>query len=359
MLPGRVRSKRSRRSRGSRGRSSRRLWWTRLPTEQLLDVRLCDLGLRVEGSPLEARVARPHLELARAGLRFRPYVWLSTDWFSPSGVTGFAIPFYLAHPRLARLESRLMLQVEGGDREWCMKLLRHEAAHALDHAYRLHHRKRWRDVFGSYGAPYRATYVPRFNSRHHVLNLDHGYAQSHPAEDFAESFAVWLQPRSGWRRTYAKWPALAKLEYVDGLMREIAGQRPRVHTRERMDSLPGIRMTLREYYRRKKTHYGEDGRSVYDGDLRRLFSDDSARARRRPASRFLRARRAELRRQVSTWTGQHAFVVDEVLKGMIVRCRELSLGLARSERESSAGAAALLTVHTVRHSRMRHREFFR
>jgi hypothetical protein len=353
---------RGRRSRG-RGRPRsprpRRHRWATLPTEELLDVRLCDLGLRIEGSPLESRVARLHRELERAGLRFRPYVWLSTDWFSPQGTTGFAVPFFLAHARLARLESRIMLQVEGGEREWCMRLMRHEAAHALDHAYRLHHRRRWREVFGSYGAPYRASYVPRFNSRRHVLNLDHGYAQSHPVEDFAETFAVWLQPRSVWRRAYAKWPALDKLEYVDQLMREIAGQLPRTRTRERMDSLPTIRMTLREYYRRKRRHYGEDGRSVYDQDLRRLFGAEPPRASRRPAARFLRERRAELRRQVATWTGQHAFVVDEVLKGMIVRCRELSLGLDRSQRETAVGAAALLTVHTVRHSRMRHREFFR
>jgi hypothetical protein len=340
-------------------RRPRRHRWATLPTEELLDVRLCDLGLRIEGSPLEPRVARLHRELARAGLRFRPCVWLSTDWFSPQGATGFAVPFYLAHPRLARLESRNMLQVEGGEREWCMKLMRHEAAHALDHAYRLHHRRRWREVFGSFGAPYRASYVPRFNSRDHVLNLDHGYAQSHPAEDFAETFAVWLQPRSGWRRSYAKWPALEKLEYVEELVREIGPLRPQRSTRERMDSLPTITMTLREYYRRKKAHYGDAGRRVYDRDLRRLFSDDPARARRRPASRFLRERRPELRRQAARWTGQHVYVVDEVLKGMIVRCRELALGLAESERETAAGAAALLTLHTVRHSRMRHREYFR
>ncbi len=313
----------------------------------------------MEGSPLEPRVARLHAELERAGLRFRPYVWLSTDWFSPQGATGFAIPFYLAHPRLARLERSQMLQVEGGDREWCMKLLRHETAHALDHAYHIHQRKGWRDIFGSFSAPYRATYVPRFNSRNYVLNLDHWYAQSHPAEDFAETFSVWLQPRSNWRRTYAKWPALEKLEWLDTLMREIARKRPRSHTRDHMDPLREIRMTLREYYQRKKAHYGGESRSVYDSDLRRLFAEPAARARRRPAAGFLRERRAELRRQVSTWTGQQAFVVDDVLKGMIARCRELSLGLSHSERESAAGAAALLTVHTVRHSRMRHREYVR
>jgi hypothetical protein len=337
----------------------RRFAWASLPREELLDVRLCDLGLRVEGSPLEPRIARLHRELERAGLRFRPYVWLSTDWFTPREVTGFAIPFFLAHPRLVRLEQRTMLQVEGGEREWCMRLLRHETGHALDHAYRLHARRRWREVFGPYGTPYRATYVPRWGSRNHVLNLDYWYAQSHPAEDFCETFSVWLQPRSAWRKAYAKWPALAKLEYIDQLMREIAEQPPRVRTRDRLDSLAGIRMTLREYYRRKQALYGDRSRRVYDRDLRRLFSEDEGRARRQPAARFLRERRAELRRQVATWTGQHAFVVDEVLKGMIERCRTLRLGLARSERETNAGAAVLLTVHTVRRTGMRRREYFR
>ena len=118
-------------------------------------------------------------------------------------------------------------------------------------------------------------------------------------------------------------------------------------------------MTLRDYYRRKKGYFGEDDRSVYDRDLKRLFRAGGGRARRRSASAFLRGRRLALRRQVSTWTGQHAFVVDEVIRAMILRCRELGLQLAYSERETGEGAAVLVTIHTVRIERMRHREYFR
>lgn len=322
-------------------------------------MRIRDLRLRVEGSTLAPRVAQLYRELARAGLRFRPYVWLSTDWFTPDGATGFAIPFYLADPRLARLERQEMLQVEGGSHDWCMRLLRHETAHALDHAYRLSRRWRWRETFGSPGEPYYASYLPRPDSRRYVQNLDNWYAQSHPHEDFAETFAVWLWPRSGWRERYAGWMAMRKLRYVDELMHEIRAGPPAARTRERMDSVATLSMTLREYYRRKRARYGREDRSIYDRDLRRLFSDGGERARQRLASSFLRARRRELCRQVAALTGQHLFVVDEVLRHMIARCRDLRLRLVHSERETNLGAAVLLTVHTVRLTRIGHREYFR
>jgi hypothetical protein len=227
--------------------------WVALEDEALLDVRLCDLGLRIAGTQLAARLARVERELAAVDLaRFRPYVWLSTGWFTPHGMTGFAIPFFLAHPRLVRLERRMMGEVEGDTERACMRLLRHELAHALDHAHRLHRRRSWREHFGRFSQPYRASYRPVLGSRRFVANLPHGYAQSHPGEDWAETFAVWLDPGSRWRSRYAGWPALRKLRYVDGLMREIAGRPPAVRTRERSDALPELRFTLREYYRRKR-----------------------------------------------------------------------------------------------------------
>ncbi|MDJ0868452.1 MAG: hypothetical protein QNK03_20260 [Myxococcota bacterium] len=230
-------------------------WWTELSDEALLDVRLCDLGLRLEGTPLAGRLERVHGELAAAGLRFRPYAWLSNGWFTPHGVSGFAIPFYLAHPRLTRLERALMGEAEGDREAWCLQLMRHETGHALDNAYRLHRRRSWREQFGPFGEPYRVRYTPNPRSRAFVRHLDGWYAQSHPGEDFAETFAVWLQPRSGWRRRYAGWGALRKLEYVDALMAELRGEPPRLRTRERTDSLLGLRHTLREHYRRRLVRY--------------------------------------------------------------------------------------------------------
>ena len=230
----------------------RALWWETLSDEELLDVRLCDLGLRIEGTDVEERLQRLYTEIERAGLRrFRPYAWLSTSWFTPHGCSGFAVPFFLAHQRLVRLERWQQGEAEGASREGCLRLMRHETAHALDNAYRLHRRKDWRETFGPFSRPYRASYIPKPGSRHFVVNLDYWYAQSHPGEDWAETFAVWLRPGSRWRSRYRGWPALQKLHYVDDVMRELSDRRPSVRTRERLDALSGLRHTLREYYRRK------------------------------------------------------------------------------------------------------------
>lgn len=231
-------------------------WWEDLTDEELLDVPMRRLGLRIEGTEIEDRLAELYAELERAGIRrFRPHTWLSTGWFSPHGVTGFAIPFYLAHPRLIRIERWQMGESEGASREGCLRLMRHETAHAIDHAYRLHRRRDWRDTFGPFSTPYRASYVPRPGSRQFVVNLDYWYAQSHPGEDWAETFAVWLRPGSRWRSRYRGWSALRKLEYVDALMREIGDRPPLVRVRERVDPLAQIDRTLREHYRRKHARY--------------------------------------------------------------------------------------------------------
>lgn len=233
-------------------RRQRARWWESLPDDELLDVRLCDLELRIEGTDVEDRLQQLYAELARAGIRrFRPYAWLSTSWFTPHGYSGFAVPFFLTHQRLVRLERWQQGEAEGASREGCMRLMRHEAAHAIDNAYRLHRRKDWRQTFGPFSRPYRASYMPKPGSRHFVVNLDYWYAQSHPGEDWAETFAVWLRPGSRWRSRYQGWPALQKLRYVEGMMHEIADHPPLVRTRERLDPLSELRHTLREYYRRK------------------------------------------------------------------------------------------------------------
>jgi hypothetical protein len=230
-----------------------RLDWAGLPDERLLDVRLCDLDLSIEDTPLEQRIAQLHGELAARGIRFRPFFWLSDDWFTPDGVPGTAIPFYMAHPRLARLQQSHLLEVEGGTPEWCMRILRHETGHAIENAYRLRRRRRRVQLFGRSSQPYPRYYTPRPYSRSYVVHLEPWYAQSHPDEDFAETFAVWLNPDVRWRERYAGWPALKKLEYVDALMREIGPLRPVVTSRRRVDPLSRLRKTLRQHYREMRS----------------------------------------------------------------------------------------------------------
>ncbi|MCP3916339.1 MAG: hypothetical protein GY711_12350 [bacterium] len=323
-------------------RPPRALDWTALPDDELLDWRLCDLGLELEGTALQERLDQLDNELERAGLRFRPYAWLSSDWFTPDGATGFAIPFFLAHTRLMRLERAQMLEVEGGTHEWCMKLLRHETAHAIDNAYRMHRQRRWRDTFGRFSEPYRASYTPDPTSRDFVQNLDYWYAQSHPAEDWAETFAIWLRPGGRWRKRYASWPAIEKIEFVDGWMKEIADQAPPVRTRSKLESVARLKITLREYYSRKRSVYDDEAPTVLDRQLRDLFSGTDPNAEL--ASAFLRRQRRELGARIARRTGQNLYLVDHVLREMIPRCRKLRLRLAGDEREAALDAAILLTA---------------
>jgi hypothetical protein len=333
-----------------RRRRARDPWWVEASTDELLDLRFCDLGLSIEGSALGARIERLYAELERAGLRFKPYVWLSHEWFTPEGASGFAVPFYLAHPRLVRLEHSQMFEAEASTAKQCMRFLRHETAHALDFAYRLHHRADWRRTFGRYGQPYRDDYQPNPTSRRFVQNLGNWYAQSHPVEDWAETFSVWLAPNSRWRTTYAGWPALQKLEAVDTLMREIGPKRPLVTTRTRDDSLPKLRTTLREHYAQKKDAYGHGQPWRHDRQLRLIFSPPGERgptAGAERAAKFVLEHRNELRTKVSALTGAHRFVVDESIDSLVRRCRELDLRVLRARSQARLGAAVLLTMLTM------------
>ena len=195
--------------------------WPNLGDEELLDARLAELPLSIEGT-LASRIAQLREELDTRGLRFPLHFYLSDEWFTPDGATSIAIPFYLAHARLEKLEETQMFEVEGGEHEWCMRILRHEAGHAIDNAFRLRRRRQRRETFGSPSIPYPEFYTPKPYSKSFVLHLDAWYAQSHPDEDFAETFAVWLTPSSEWRGRYAGWPALKKLEYMDALMQSVS-----------------------------------------------------------------------------------------------------------------------------------------
>src|SRR5580704_3595110 len=223
--------------------------WTRLSDEELLGLRMCDLQLDLHRSPIKRHVDRLYSELNERGIRFRPHVWLAEEWFSPDGVPGIAVPFYLAHPRLMRLERKMTQEVEGGNVNWLMRILRHEAGHAIDSAYRLRRRALWRALFGPASRPYRVLYRARPASRNHVQHLGDWYAQSHPTEDFAETFAVWLAPGSSWQRRYGSWPALRKLNFVQQFAGEVGAHRPPVRGRDRIDPLDIDRRTLAQYYR--------------------------------------------------------------------------------------------------------------
>ena len=320
--------------------------WAELGDEDLLDLRMADLPLAVEGT-LAQRIAQLRGELEERGLRFPLHFYISDEWFTPDGATAIAVPFYLAHPRLEKLEEAQMFEVEGGEHEWGMRILRHEAGHAIDNAYKLRRRRARRDTFGLPSRAYPEFYTPRPYSKSFVLHLDAWYAQSHPDEDFAETFAVWLTPNSEWRQRYKGWRALRKLEYMESLMRSLRDQPPRVDNPAEIEPLRDVRMTLRQHYRNKRRHYGVDHPNFYDRDLRRLFSDAPEFASNITAAQFIARNRRAFRRVVAGWTGIYQYTIDQVLEDMIGRCRELKLRVAGSEDQARQEFTVLLTVQTM------------
>jgi hypothetical protein len=297
---------------------------------------------------LAERVRRLHFELDESGLRFRPHVWLSEEWFSPDGVPGFAIPFYLAHPRLMKLERRQMLEVEGGTERECLRIMRHEAGHALDNAFLLRGRRRFRELFGPFKQAYPESYQPDPTSRDYVLHLGAWYAQAHPAEDFAETFAVWLATSPArWRRRYADWGALRKLEFLDRMMQEIAGRQPKNRRRDEVEPLPRVRTTLREHYERKRSHYRIEWPTNFDRDLRRVFSDERRFASRPTATQFLRRAGRELIHSVAAGTGVHHYTISQLLNRMVERCKLLRLRVAVPQQHARQQCLVMLTVQTM------------
>jgi hypothetical protein len=321
-----------------------RVRWERLSEERLLKVRIRDLGVQIAGTYLEGCVEKLYEELDARALRLKPHVWLSDEWFSPAGVPGFAIPFYLAHPRLRRLERNQFLDVEGASRAECMRIMRHEAGHAFQHAYQLHRRQQ---LFGKSSTRYPEYYRPNPASKRYVHHLRLWYAQSHPDEDFAETFAVWLRPRSDWRRRYHGWPAIRKLHYVDELMEEIGSRRPPVSVRRTVEPLHSLRKTLAEHYAARRQKYTVRYPNIYDDDLKRLFSDQPRHRQREAASRFLRRNRGEIRRLVAKWTGEYQYTLNVVMDEMIGRCRTLRLHAVGPERQLVMDFSVLLTVKTM------------
>jgi len=323
----------------------RRFPWAGWTDAKLLDMRLCDLGVRLDDGWVVEVIDRVRGELAARDLRVQPHFWLSEEWFSPAGVPGVAVPFYLAHPRLIRLERRQMLEAEGATRASCTRLVRHELGHAVQHAYRLHRRRRWQQHFGRSSKPYPDVYRPNPASRRHVLHLDYWYAQAHPDEDFAETFAVWLTPGGRWKSRYKGWPVLRKLEYVDELMRELAGRRPPVRSRARPEHLPYLQRTLAEYYEEKRTRFAGLTSNVYDADLLRIFGTETEGGV--SAAAFLRNARGPIRRRVARGTGRHEYAIDVVLREMTVRCRELGLRVAAPDDELVNDLAVLVAARGV------------
>ena len=321
--------------------------------DQLLGHRISDLGLAIRGSRVERLVQQLYDELEARGLRFRPPVYLSDQWGCPDGTPLIAVPFYLADPRLERIEAEMTLSVE--DDAEAMRYLRHEAGHAFNYAFRFYERADWQQTFGSIGLPYRERYRANPFSREHVRHILAWYAQKHPDEDFAETFAVWLSPGLDWRGEYAEWPALTKLEYVDGIMREIADAGDMELPTPADDDLPveAMRYSVAQHYEDEREVVPMEDERQFDADLKQIFARAEDAPSAEQANVFLRRHYREIVTRVSFWTSENPSVVRSLIDVLQRRAETLDLRVGALEAatliELTAFATAVVMLHRHTH----------
>ncbi len=290
--------------------------------KDLLSTPIRDLKLKIEGSPLQKYVDRLYAELEQKKLlKFRPNCYLTDEWGCPSGEPVIGIPFYLASAELSRLEEE-MNDLETG-RE-VMMFLRHEAGHAFNYAYRLHRTPEWKQLFGSFRRPYRDHYRPVPFSKEYVRHMAGWYAQKHPDEDFAETFAVWLTPRSGWKTKYRGWGAMTKLRYMERIARELGNADP-----ARKRGVPDVTVdemeaTVGEFYQKSSEEIPMIDLAL-DTDLRNIFDASRRRKSVKPAQEFLRLNRKTVVDKIAYWTGVQRPLVRRLAEAIEKRAGELRL----------------------------------
>ena len=316
----------------------------------LLDTRIRDLGLKLEGSTAEKFVQQLYRELEQKKIaKFRPACYLTDEWGCPSGEPVIGIPFYLARPDLAQIEKE---HNDLEDAREIMMYLRHEAGHAFNYAYKLHRTPEWRQVFGPYRRPYRENYRPVLFSKDYVRYLPGWYAQKHPDEDFAETFAVWMTPRSGWRSKYRGWGALAKLNYMDRIARALGGADPM-----RKRGIPDItvedmEMTVGEFYRVSTEQIPLLDLNV-DDDLATLFSTPKKKRSAEAAESFLARHRKTLVDHIARWTAMQRPLVRKLMESVEKRSKEMGLMIDRKREaeqlsEFTVFATTLVMNHLAR-----------
>ena len=309
----------------------------------LLGRRISELGLSIRGSRVERIVKQLEAELAAKGLAFTPVVYLSDQWGCPDGTPLIGVPFYLVDARLERIEEEMSGAVE--DDAEAMRYLRHECGHAINYAFALYERPEWRATFGSFSKPYRERYGVDPFSRAYVRHILGWYAQKHPDEDFAETFAVWLTPDVDWRRDYAGWPALAKLEYVDRVMSELAGT-PFPTPEPEPDDLPvdAMTYTVAEHYESERESIALEDTRQFDVDLRRIFLSSGEAPAAESARSFMLRHHRECIARISYWTAESPSIVRSLLDQLSARCEELELRVGRLEAATLIELTAFVTA---------------
>jgi hypothetical protein len=311
-----------------------------------------ELGLKIAGTALEHTLRDFQRELERMGIqRLRPDFYLAAEWGVPFPSISIGIPFYLARPDLLALQAERVGYLEGEGVADLLRFLRHEMGHVVNYAYQLYERDDWIAMFGSMRQPYVEEYRPEPFSRRYVRHLAGWYAQKHPDEDWAETFAVWMTPQRDWRAAYAHSPgALAKLEYCDRTMAQLNQRDPLLTTIDHDDDVSKLDLTLNEFY----AEAGNDEFLVpaaFDGALHAIFEGfDGSEEQSSAADKLILRIERDLIGDVYRWTGHFPEHTRRLLRQIAGRAKELRLCYP-ANREASVliAVTALVTSLAMNH----------
>jgi hypothetical protein len=275
----------------------------------------------------------------------------------PFGTVVIGIPFYLARPELTDLHGEEVGHIEGFNETDILRYLRHEMGHVVNYGYKLYDEEEWVKLFGSITQPYLEDYRPQPFSRRFVRHLPGWYAQKHPDEDWAETFAVWMTPDHDWRKEYAPWPtALAKLEYCERTMGRLAERDPPVTATELDEDVGELAYSLREYYKNQPAENEPPASAGLDGDLRAIFdeiappADTAAAKETRPAAALIRKLERPLMADVFRWTGHFPEKTRSLMRHLAQRAEVLQqVYPVEAETEATIGVTILVTSLAMNH----------
>lgn len=270
-------------------------------------------------------------ELGARGIYWVPHLWVSDEWFCPDGVPGIAMPFYLFHPQLMKIQKIQLGFVEGSTERQIMRLLRHELGHAIDNAYGLRKDSLRQQIFGSSRKAYPIRYLPNLYSTKYVNYLGDGYAQSHPDEDFAETFATWLDPKSDWVNRYHNTPAFEKLLCIDKIMKSLKSKKPKLTNKFCIEPYLTNKDSLKKYILKKRRSLRLDRLHYLDSAYKRHLQRNGIGPQSTLVGDYLALHREKLAQTVSDSTGEYKYLVERAINITIKR--------AQSQRWTAAKGA--------------------
>lgn len=303
-----------------------------MKNRSLLSQRFCDLKLSLKGSIAEKCIKQLRAELKAKNIKQFGYFWISDEWFVPDDTTGIALPFYLFSPQLLALEKEMMGHAEGEKEEECMQLLRHEMGHVIDNAFNLRENKQRKRLFGDSDKDYPDSYIAKPYSKKYVCHLPDHYAQSHPDEDFAETFALWLTPHSNWKKKYKNWKALEKLQFMDNLAKKIKNKKANL-VKQIIDPIEENTMTLEQFYRQKTQHHCTFQRKFQP--KKSLFVSRGVSIDQIPIHNY-----KKIKKKTATISGLYQYQIEKMFTDIKKYCHENKLFLKKNNSDKFSLALA-------------------